>query len=183
MTHPGAGAEEEAPLHQPRKMVTVPEGYGPLVGSTLSMMNLARQGTLELVAGLDPARLTLRFDPHANSIAMLLAHIAAIEKLYVLRHLAQRPPTPDEAAWLTPRRQLGDAAEEAVKGLSLKDLLEDLARVRVETAEGLRTVGEKTFKMPFMWNGVLVNLHRQFFHVFEDELRHAGQIRWLLKRI
>lgn len=180
-----ASGHTEAPSDAlpPRKVVTVPAGYEPLVGSTLSMMNLAREATLDLVAGLDPRRLALRFDVRANSIAMLLAHIAALEKLYVVRHLLLRSPTPDEAVWLTPRMALGDAAAAAVTGASLSELIADLRHVREETTERLRAIDDEVFQRPFLWNGVVVNLHRQFFHVMEDELRHTGQIRWLLKRL
>ncbi len=153
------------------------------VGSLLSMMELTRASTRALVANLNRPQLNWRLDAQANSVGMLLAHIAAVETLYWLRHLERRDPTPEEDSWITPRKELGQMGFEATRRLQLDDHFRDLARVRRQTVAGLRHLDDEVLNAPFEWRGVRVNLHRQFFHVMEDELRHCGQIRFLLKRL
>ena len=158
-------------------------GCSVQVGCLLSMMALTRESTRAHVAGLTSSQLHGRLDPRANSVGMLLAHIAAVEKIYLLRHLERRDPTPEEQAWIVPRKELGQEGFEATRELSLDDLLADLDLVRGPTFAGLRELDDEALNAPFEWRGVRVNLHRQFFHIMEDELRHTGQIRFLLKRL
>jgi hypothetical protein len=65
-------------------------GFTPHVGVLLSMMEKTRETTKERVANLSTAQLDWRFDAAANSIGMLLGHIAAVEEIYTIQHLEVR---------------------------------------------------------------------------------------------
>ena len=166
-----------------RMLVEPVAGCSVQVGCLLSMMELTRAATKTHVADLGGSQLSWRLDGEANSVGMLLAHMAAIEEVYVLRYLERREPSPEERAWIAPRHELGQAGFEATRGLELDDHLAAFDRVRTRTVAGLRALDDEALNAHFEWRGVEVNLHRQFFHVMEDELRHTGQIRFLLKRL
>ncbi len=58
-----------------------------------------------------------------------------------------------------------------------------LERVRAKTLAELsrREDGWLEEQTPF-WGGKRADNYFKWFHVFEDELNHRGQIRWLRKR-
>jgi len=158
-------------------------GFAPYVGALLSMMRLVRQDTLALARGISNEELADRREGTKNTIGMLLSHVAALECITVLRHLERRDPTDEERAWLQPRMELGHAGFAVLRTVSGAEIEEDLRRTRASLERSLLKIDDAAFGEPFLWRGVEVNMHRQVFHVMEDELRHVGQIRWLLKRM
>ena len=62
--------------------------------------------------------------------------------------------------------------------------MERLARVRARTLEELtRRDDAWLFEESPWWDGHVANNYFKWFHVFEDELNHRGQIRLLRKRL
>jgi uncharacterized damage-inducible protein DinB len=158
-------------------------GFTAQVGSLISMMEVTRSTTKERVLGLNTDQLDWRFDQDANSIGMLLGHIAAVEEIYTIGHLEDRQLTVEEDSRLQPRLELGNAGFLAMRGTKLDLYIAELDRVRANTIERMRELDdEKLNAIQNQW-GKRVNLHWMFFHVMEDELRHTGQITWLLKRM
>ena len=78
---------------------------------------------------------------------------------------------------------LGEAARREIRGHDLDFYLGRLKHARTRTLVELAKRDDAWLEeeTPF-WNGRPANNYFQWFHVFEDELNHRGQIRWLRKR-
>ena len=78
---------------------------------------------------------------------------------------------------------LGERARSEIRGHNLNYYLSRLEQVRVKTLAALGRCEDKWLEeqTPF-WEGQPANNYFKWFHVFEDELSHRGQIRWLRKR-
>ncbi|HSP33060.1 MAG TPA: DinB family protein [Thermoanaerobaculia bacterium] len=157
------------------------EGFTPQIARLVSMMAYTRQTTVDAVQGLSVDDLDWLHDNSSNSIGALLAHIAAVEVAYQVDTVGvdERALRGREAAL-----DLGDRARKEIRGRSLIDCVEDLESVRATT---LRELGKRDDRWlyeesPF-WEGKPANNYFKWFHVFEDELNHRGQIRFLVKRL
>jgi uncharacterized damage-inducible protein DinB len=160
------------------------EGYAPQVARLVSMMSYVRQTTLDAVAGLGRAGLDHLIDPEANSIGALLLHVAAVEVAYQARTFDGRGLAGDEERRWGAALELGDRGRREIRGHDLDHYTGRLEEVRERTLRELRArddawlAGEEPF-----WGGRPANRHFMWFHVFEDELNHRGQIRWLRRRL
>jgi len=65
-------------------LITDIEGYTPLISTLVSMLNYIRYGTISSVSELSTKQLDHLHDENSNSIAMLLQHMAMVEKAYQL---------------------------------------------------------------------------------------------------
>ena len=158
-------------------------GYSPQIGRLVSMMNYARRTTLDEVAGLSVEHLDYLHDADSNSIGALLLHIAAVEAWYQGETFG--PPGADagEAEPWEVALDLGERSRQEIKGHGVDYYLRALGAVRSKTLEEFakrddRWLDEET---PF-WGRQPANNYFKWFHVFEDEINHRGQIRWLRKR-
>lgn len=107
----------------------------------VSMMNYARYTTMQAVEGLTIEELDYLYDEEANSIGMLLYHMAAIE-FYI----------------------------------------NTLQKVRSKTIETFQSLPDEwLFKTTEFWYDKRANNYFKWFHVFEDEINHRGQIRLVKK--
>ena len=55
--------------------------------------------------------------------------------------------------------------------------------MRERTLQALQQRDDSWLDIETRWGQRLVNHHWMWFHVFEDELNHRGQIRWLKRRL
>jgi uncharacterized damage-inducible protein DinB len=158
-------------------------GFTPQIGRLVSMMNYARHTTLSDVEGLGVKELDYLHDRESNSIGALLAHLAAVESWYQASTFEGRELAPSDLGELGPSLDLGEKARREIRGHDLDWYVERLKRVRRATLEelGKRNDAWLEEQMPF-WEGRPANNYFKWFHVFEDELNHRGQIRWLRKR-
>ncbi len=155
------------------------QGYTPHISRLIYMMNYARLVTLHYARDLSQEELDTLLFPESNSIGMLLAHIAAIEKAFqdlTLFGINRSPSSPAEV--------LGEKGREALKGKPLEHYLHDLAEVRKVTLNEFKKrdddwLNEST---PW-WNDEPANNYFKWFHVFEDEINHRGQIAIIRKQI
>ena len=159
-------------------------GFTPEVGRLVAMMTYARRTTLQAVEGLTVAELDHLHDDGSNSIGALLAHIAAVEAAYQVITFEGRDFNGQERARWGATLELGARARREVRGQPLDHYVELLAEVRAATLREFarrddRWLDEET---PF-WGGFAANNYFKWFHVFEDEINHRGQIRWLRKRL
>ena len=159
------------------------EGFTPQIGRLVGMMRYARRTTLGAVEGLTVAELDHLQDPASNTIGSLLLHIAAVEAWYQANTFAGREWTPAERARWGIAMDLGDGARQAIRGYPLEYYGGELEAVRTRTLQELRLRDDAwlALKGPF-FDGE-VNNYFKWFHVFEDEINHRGQIRWLRKRL
>lgn len=165
-------------------LITDINGYSPHIGRLVSMMNYVRRTTLEEVEDLSVEQLDYLHDADSNSIGALLMHIAAVEASYQESTLGFDSFKGPDSAELRMALDLGERARRKIKGHGANHYLRILETVRSKTLEEFakrddRWLHEET---PF-WDRRRANNYFKWFHVFEDELNHRGQIRWLRKRL
>lgn len=160
------------------------EGFAPHVGRLVSMMNYARWTTMEAVEGLAPRELDHLQDAAANSIGALLLHVAAVEVAYQARTFDGRGLTRGEERRWGAALELGERGRREIRGHGLEFYAAHLEEVRERTLRELRGRDDAWLEAqePFR-DGRPANRYFMWYHVFEDELNHRGQIRWLRKRL
>ncbi|MCP3738969.1 DinB family protein [Rossellomorea sp. BNER] len=148
-----------------------------------SMMTYARKTTLDLIEDISIDELDFQYNENANSIGMLLAHMIAVEKIY--QKLTFENITEDElgeyAESLEPALSLGEKAS-ILKGRSVESYIQELELVREKTLKFFSTqnIGW-LYEETDWWYDEKANNFFKWFHVFEDEINHRGQIRIIKK--
>jgi uncharacterized damage-inducible protein DinB len=161
----------------------IPE-YTPQISRLMSMMNYARHTTLEAVKGLSSRELDIVFDTNSNSIGSLLLHFAAVEYAYQVETFEERQLSSEELLKWGPALNLGAEGREHIKDHDLDYYIKVLNEVRNRTYELFKIkTDEWLYEERDFWNNQKANFYFMWFHVFEDEINHRGQIRWLKKRI
>ncbi|MEX2543234.1 MAG: DUF664 domain-containing protein [Trueperaceae bacterium] len=157
-------------------------GYSGAIGHLVSMMSYTRRTTLAEAEGLSTSHLDFLMDDTANSIGMLLEHIAGVEEWYQESTFGW-----EFSGEELERRELGgNLGEEArgrIRGSGLTHYLERLVSVRDRTLRELARRDDAWLFEEDHWNGRPSNNYFKWFHVFEDELNHRGQIRLIRKRL
>lgn len=157
--------------------------YGPQIGAVVEMMHYVRQNTLAAVRGLTVEQLDATPPGFSNSIGMLLAHVAAVERLYQLLSFEGRWYDAGEKAALVGALSMGKEGERA-RGRDLVSYLADLEDARRDTLAELARRDDAWFasrlRAPDFGYG---NHHWAWFHVMEDEVNHGGQMRLLRRNV
>ena len=78
---------------------------------------------------------------------------------------------------------LGEAARREIKERPLEHYSRLLEEVRAQTLSEFARRNDDWLYEQSPWGPGVANNYFMWFHVFEDELSHRGQIRWLRKRI
>lgn len=162
-------------LEHPLAFTDIP-GYTPHLSRLISMMSYVRETSLQAVEGLSVAQLDYLVRPDGNTIGMLLAHMAAVEAAYFMQTVSW------EQVGNSPALSLGAAGREALRGQPLEHYLAELARVREQTEKGFRELDDAWLRQLDASWGTPTSNHFKWFHVFEDEINHRGQIR-LIRRL
>ncbi|QYR21295.1 DinB family protein [Paenibacillus sp. sptzw28] len=164
-------------------LITDVDGFTPQIGRLVSMMNYARMTTLNTVKGLTTQQLDYLHDDQSNSIGSLLMHLAAVELGYQLETFERRKPNAEELQKWQPAFELGDLGRKEIKGYSLDFYINELDAMRQSTLNEFRKRSDEWLyvESPF-WGGKQANHYFMWFHVYEDEINHRGQMRWLRKR-
>jgi uncharacterized damage-inducible protein DinB len=158
-------------------------GFTPEIGRLVSMMNYARQTTLSDVAGLSVKQLDYLHDEDSNSIGALLLHIASVERWYQANTFENRDLDAGEMREWAAALDLGEKARREIRGHDLGFYRRKLDEVRGRTLAELERRDDAWLEeQSRFWEGKPANNYFKWFHVFEDELNHRGQIRWLSKR-
>ena len=160
------------------------DGLGLEFSKLVSMMNYTRVTTIDEVKDLTVEELDFLYDEEANSIGMLLSHLVAVEKAYQIETFEKRDLTEDELVPLLPSLDLGSLGREKIKGHTIDYYMKQLAEKRNETIEKFKTLPDEWLyeQTPF-WRDRPANNFFKWFHVFEDELSHRGQIRIIKKML
>ena len=167
-------------------LITDIKGYSPQIGRLISMMNYVRWTTLDEVEDLTVQHLDYLHDADSNSIGALLMHIAAVEASY-------QTSTFDVDGFASFKRRdseelrialdLGERSRRKIKGHAVGHYLRILKAVRSKTLEELAKRDDEWLdERTLFWDRRRANNYFKWFHVFEDELNHRGQIRWLRRR-
>ncbi|GMA62959.1 DinB family protein [Alicyclobacillus fastidiosus] len=159
------------------------EGFSPQIGRLVSMMNYVRFTTLSAVQGLSTEQLDYLPDENSNSIGALLLHIAAVELGFQIEIFDGRKPNETEVAKWGAAYGLGEQARKEVKGKPLEFYIEEMTAVRNGTLAEFKERQDDWLTIERQWDGNPSNNHFIWFHVFEDEINHRGQIRILRKRL
>lgn len=153
------------------------------VGALIDMLRYVREQTLSAVASLTTEQLDHRHDATSNSIGNLLWHIAAVEFWYQVHSFGDRPWSPEDAERWGAALELGEKVR-THGGQPLEHYVELLRTVRERTERELRTRDESwLLEVGPLDDDAEANNYWKWFHVGEDETAHAGQIRWLKKRL
>ncbi|MGM0880748.1 MAG: DinB family protein [Bacillota bacterium] len=161
-------------------------GYSPQIGRLVSMMNYVRWTTLDSINGLTIEQLDYLYDNNSNSIGALLSHIAAVEYAYYVETIEKRKMTEYEKQEWNPAIRLGEEARTFIKCQTLDYYIECLNIVRKRTLDALKHQNDEWLNEYQTYEALgnkSVNNYFKWFHVYEDEINHRGQIRWLQKRV
>ncbi len=159
-------------------------GFAPQISGLVVMMNYARYTTLAAVQGLTTNELDYLHDAQSNTIASLLGHIAAVELAYQVDTFERRGLTAKERQQWGAFLELGEKARRDIRGHPLDYYLQVLSDVREKTVSELaRRTDDWLYEQTPFWGYQPANNYFKWFHVFEDEINHRGQIRWLRKRL
>jgi uncharacterized damage-inducible protein DinB len=164
-----------------RHIVPLP-GYTPTIGRLAAMLTHARQTTFAAVSGLAREQLDHLHDSRSNTIGALLAHVAAVERVYQVLTFEEREPSTSESAAWSAALTLGDEGRREIQGHELRFYTDDLRRTREATLVALAQRDDTWLEAPLRITPDL-NPHWAWFHVLEDEVSHRGQIRWLRGRL
>ncbi len=115
------------------------EGYSPLIGSLVSMLNYNRYTVVEMVKDLTIAQLDYLHDSKANTIGAMLLHLGATDKYYQINTFEGRQDFNDEEkkAWGA-AMHLGDEGRNEIKGHEVSYYLDRINTVRQKTLDELK---------------------------------------------
>ncbi|MED2737642.1 DinB family protein [Bacillus toyonensis] len=147
------------------------------------MMNYARYTTLNAVKGLTIEQLDYVPNKDGNSIGALLLHMAAVEFGFQVEFFDRRKPNKQESEEWGPAYLLGDLGRNQIKGYPLEYYIEKLDTVRNRTLEEFKKKSDKWLYEDVLWDNNLSNNYFIWFHTFEDEINHRGQIRIIRKML
>jgi uncharacterized damage-inducible protein DinB len=157
-------------------------GFSPVIGHLVSMMNYVRQTTLDAVSGLTVMQLDHLFGAEANSIGMLLEHIGSVEEYYQQDTFGWSLEGEQAERWQR-GGNLGEAARQKIRGHELAYYLERLAGIRERTLDELARRDDAWLFEESAHGRHTGNNYFKWFHVFEDEIRHQGQIIMIRKQL
>ncbi len=165
-------------------LITDVPGFTPQISQLVSMMNYARWTTLRAVRDLNIAQLDHTPHGFGNSIGALLEHLAAVEVYYqAFTFEGREEPNQAELERWGAGLDLGERAVE-IRGHSLEHYVRQLETVRAVTLAELSTRDDDWLREEFpFWDGKPANHYFCWFHVFEDEINHRGQIRLIRKNL
>lgn len=161
-------------------------GYTPEIGTLVSMMNYMRMNLSQTVKDMSQKELDFLFDAESNTIGALLMHLGATEKFYQINTFENRQEfnEVEDKIWGAASR-LGDEGREKIKGHDLDYYMDMIGQVREETLEKFKTLDDDwLYSIDPIWSepGNEVNTYWKWYHVFEHESNHIGQMRWLRAR-
>lgn len=155
-------------------------GYTEKIGELVAMMEMTRDFTLFETSDLTEEELDKTDDKGSNSIGALLMHIAAIEYVHQVMTFEQRDLNEEEMEEWGAALELGEKGREKYYGQPLDYYTDVLADVRKNTLKQFKKKKDSWLYEEGEWdNGMKYNNYYLWFHVFEDEISHRGQIRMM----
>lgn len=159
-------------------------GFTPQIGRLVTMLRYARKTTLDAVLGLSMTQLDYLVTSDSNSIAMLLAHIVAVERVCQIDSFEERELNEAEYREVRGALEMQALGRREIRGHELAYYVAQLESARADTLRELATRNDRWLEEPNTFRGGLpTNNYFLWFHVLEDEIHHRGQIRWLRRRL
>ena len=159
------------------------DGFSPYISRLVYMMNYARLTTLQAVKGMSQSDLDAHLFEQGNSVGMLLEHMAAVEMYYQSDTLPEITHTDKQKARWAVGGELGERGRREIHNRELPYYLNHLTEIRMETLAALSKRDDAWLEEGTSWDIGWVNNHWKWFHVFEDEINHRGQIRVIRKQL
>ena len=160
--------------------ITAREGYSPQIGILVDMLDNSRNQILEAIKELDPADLDYRFDDQANTIGALLMHLIATQSYYQVQSLEERSWDEQEEAFWTKASNVEENSKGALRGKDLSYYREVWDKVHGKTLVGLKQKDDAWLQL-MVDDGI--NHHYIWFHVFDHQANHLGQISVIINRL
>ena len=173
-------------MNEPHKLLIYPvEGFTPHIGVLVATLQHCRAATIRCCQDLTIKQLDYLWDENANTIGALLLHMAAIEAAYqeytfTGKNILDNPER--ILKWKIPMN-LGEAARQAIRGYGIHYYLDELAAMRELTLHQFRQLDDAWLWQEAEWNDARANHYWMWYHVYEDEINHRGEINWLKSRI
>lgn len=173
-------------MSEPHKLLIHPApGYSSHIGVLVATLQRCRETTIRWVQDLTIHQLDYLWDANANTIGALLLHIAAIEAAYqeytfTGRNILDNPER--IAKWEIPM-YLDEPARQTIKGHPIGYYLNELQGMRELTLTQFRQYEDDWLWQESPWNDLVANNYWMWYHVYEDEINHRGEISWLKSRI
>jgi uncharacterized damage-inducible protein DinB len=157
--------------------------FSPKVGELASMLEHTRAVTLKEIKDLSEEELDYLIDEGSNTIGSLLLHIASMEVVHQVISFENRDINELELKQWKSALELGEDARKTINKNTVNYYMDELSKVREKTLTHLKGLkNEWLFEEKEWGNGVPYNNYYLWFHVFEDEINHRGQIR-MIKRL
>ena len=157
------------------------ENLNPRINTLYAMMNDTRKMLQRVVKDLTVAEIDYTPDDRTvETIGTLLYHIAGVEWGWIFMDIGGREL--DEEKWkfgFPLRKQVNI---EQISGKPITYYLNLLEEVRKPVFEYLTQISDDILEQKIDVDGELHTVEWIFYHIFEHELTHIGQIR-LLKRL
>jgi uncharacterized damage-inducible protein DinB len=158
--------------------------FSQKIGELVSMLEHTRAVTIEEVKGLSEDALDYLADEESNTIGSLLLHIASIEFVHGLISFENRDINELELKQWKSALELGENARKTINNKPIDYYISELSKVRENTLTKLKGLNDEWLFEENKWeNGVFYNHYYLWFHVFEDEMNHRGQIRTIKRRL
>ncbi len=164
-----------------QNVIKAPRGYSMQIGTTVAMLEDLKRRVTNSVANLSVEETDSLLDNKANRIGALILHLAATEKYYQVYTFEGRGFNKSEKAKWESALNLGEDAQENIKGKPISYYLDIWDEVRKETLSLLKTKDDKWFES--MVSESNMNNYWAWYHVMEHQANHMGQIRLIIKRI
>lgn len=162
------------------------EGYTPLIGTLVSMLNYNRNTVVRAVQGMSTAELDHLHDEHANTIGALIMHLGATDKFYQINTFEGRQEfNAEEKKEWEAAMELGDLGRKEIKGHDVQYYLDKINAVREQTLSLLKQKDDNWLLAidPEWSKKEPINTFWKWFHVCEHESNHRGQIAFLKSRL
>ncbi|NIK11475.1 DinB family protein [Alkalibacillus almallahensis] len=157
--------------------------FSPKIGELASMLEHTRAVTLQEIKDLSEKDLDYLVEESSNTIGSLLLHIASIEFVHQVISFENRDINEAELKKWKSALVLGDDARKTINKNTINYYIDELSKVREKTLTRFKELNDDWLYEEKKWeNGVPYNNYFLWFHVFEDEISHRGQIR-MIKRM
>lgn len=131
---------------------------------------------------LSTNELDYQLDDKSNSIGALLLHIASTDLYYQKLSLENRELTDEEFKIWQAAAELGEQGRKEILGNDLNYYVAKLNEVRNKTYELMKEKDDEWLETRISIGKFESNYYHLWFHVFEDEINHRGQINLIKKR-
>jgi Protein of unknown function (DUF664) len=185
---PARFAKKEEMMEQsPKLLIECESGYSPHIGVLVSTLARCREKTITWLQDLTIKQLDYLWDENANTIGALLLHLAGLEVVY--QELSFKGAIIDNNPELMRKwgvaLALDEPARQQIRGYPIDYYLSEFHAVRAVTLQQFRHYDDDWLwqEVPFPWRDFTVNNYWMWYHVYEDEINHRGEINWLKSRI